>query len=306
MIQNAASSVDEGSSIRDLSFDLGSVMGVTDDAIKGCDRMRVQDLGVIDDQVLVFGGPYSNLQATEAVLAEVGARGAYAICTGDVVAYCGRPAETVAAIRAAGCPVVAGNCEIQLAQGAADCGCGFEEGSSCDLLSVGWYRFADVQIGSEDRNWMRALPDIITFSHCGARYGVIHGGVTDVARFLWSTSPADAFEVEYRALEAIIGPLDHVISGHSGIPFRRPVGTGEWINAGVVGMPPHDGSCDTAYATLTSGQLSLHRLKYDVGGAVRDMEAAGLTHGYHEALRSGHWPSEDVLPPDLRLSLASG
>lgn len=266
----------------------------------------MQDLGVIDDPILVFGGPYSNLQATEAVLAETRARGAFAICTGDVVAYCGQPAETVAAIRAAGCAVVAGNCEIQLAEGAADCGCGFEEGSTCDLLSVGWYQFADAQIGVADRDWMRALPDIITFSHCGARYGVIHGGVTDVARFLWSTSPAEALEAELRALEAIAGSIDHVLAGHSGIPFRRPVGRGEWINAGVVGMPPHDGRSETAFATLTQGRIGLHRLEYDVSGAVSDMEAAGLTHGYHRALRSGHWPSEDVLPPDLRLSLASG
>ncbi|GGX46525.1 hypothetical protein GCM10007385_12640 [Tateyamaria omphalii] len=153
---------------------------------------------------------------------------------------------------------------------------------------------------------MRALPDIVTFSHCGARYGVIHGGVTDVARFLWSTSPADVFELECQALEAIVGPVDHVIAGHSGIPFRRAVGRGEWINAGVVGMPPHDGNADTAFAVLTSGQLSLHRLTYDVGGAIADMEAAGLTQGYHKALRSGYWPSEDVLPPDLRSSLAKG
>ena len=281
-------------------------MGVSDDAIKGCDRMRVQDLGVIDDPVLVFGGPYSNLQATEAVLADARARGAFAICTGDVVAYCARPAETVAAIRAAGCAVVAGNCEIQLAEGAADCGCGFEEGSTCDLLSVGWYQFADAQISVADRDWMRALPDIITFSHCGARYGVIHGGVADVARFLWSTSPAEALEAELRALEAIAGSIDHVLAGHSGIPFRRPVGRGEWINAGVVGMPPHDGRPETAFATLTQGRIGLHRLEYDVSSAVSDMEAAGLTQGYHRALGSGYWPSEDVLPPDLRLSLASG
>lgn len=306
MIQNAASSVDEGSSIRDLSFDLGSVMGVADDAIKGCDRMRVQDLGVIDGQVLVFGGPYSNLQATEAVLAEVLARGAYAICTGDVVAYCGRPAETVAAIRAAGCPVIAGNCEIQLAQRATDCGCGFEEGSACDLLSDGWYQFADRQITDQDRNWMRNLPDIITFVQWGVRYGVIHGGVRDVARFLWSTSPENAFDAEHLALEAIVGRVDHVIAGHSGIPFKRRVNHGEWTNAGVIGMPPHDGSRNTAFMTLEAGQVSLHRLSYDVDAAVRDMEAVGLTQGYHTALRTGHWPSEDVLPSDLRLSLANG
>jgi len=30
------------------------------------------------------------------------------------------------------------------------------------------------------------------------------------------------------------------------------------------------------------------------------MEKAGLIQGYQEALRRGHWPSEDVLPVSLR------
>lgn len=30
------------------------------------------------------------------------------------------------------------------------------------------------------------------------------------------------------------------------------------------------------------------------------MVAAGLTQGYDAALLSGYWPSEEVLPPDLR------
>ena len=45
-----------------------------------------------DGPLLVFGGPYSNLQATRAVLDEAARRGIPAervICTGDVVAYGG-------------------------------------------------------------------------------------------------------------------------------------------------------------------------------------------------------------------------
>lgn len=268
--------------------------------------MRIQDLGQIEGPILIFGGPYSNLQATQAVLTEADARGAFAICTGDVVAYCARPIETVDAIRTAGCPVVAGNCEIQLAEGAQDCGCGFEQGSACDVLSVGWYGYANARVGQTDRTWMAGLPDILTFTHGGARYGVIHGGVTDVARFLWSTSPEAEFDAEWDALEAITGPVDRILAGHSGIPFQKELRRGRWINAGVVGMPPHNGSSQTAFAVITGNAVSLQRLNYDVQGAVSDMESAGLIHGYNTALRSGYWPSEDVLPPDLRLSLASG
>ena len=43
----------------------------------------------VDGPTLVFGGPYSNLQATRAVLAEAARRGIphqRVVCTGDVVA----------------------------------------------------------------------------------------------------------------------------------------------------------------------------------------------------------------------------
>lgn len=269
--------------------------------------MQHKDIGDLGGPVLIFGGPYSNLQATDAVLARAGELGATCICTGDVVAYCARPAETVAAIRAAGCAVVAGNCEVQLAQGAADCGCGFEEGSACDLLSAGWYGFASARIGADDRAWMAGLPDVITFTHAGKRAAVIHGGVSDVARFLWSTSDAAVFEGEWDLLEAQIGPVDHVWAGHSGIPFQRDLRRGAWINAGVIGMPPHDGGAQTRFAVLDGERVQIHVLDYDAKAAAADMRAAGLPSGYTRALTTGYWPSEDVLPADLRVSaLLSG
>ncbi|WP_420012183.1 metallophosphoesterase family protein [Tateyamaria sp.] len=268
--------------------------------------MRHKDLGVLTGPVLIFGGPYSNVQATRAVLAEAEARGAVPLCTGDVVAYCGAPVQTVAAIRASACAIVAGNCERQLAAGAPDCGCGFDAGSTCDLLSVGWFRFADAAIGADDRAWMRALPDVLTFSQAEARYAVIHGGVSDVARFLWSESPDTEFEAEWDLLEAAIGPVDHVVAGHSGIPFVRELRRGRWINAGVIGMPAHDGRMATRFAILEKGAVTVHDLDYDAQGAVADMQAAGLTQGYDRALLTGYWPSEEVLPLDLRRPVDSG
>ena len=229
------------------------------------------------------------------------------ICTGDVVAYCADPVGCIDEIRRAGVPVVAGNCEAQLAAGAPDCGCGFDEGSACDLLSAGWYGYAATRVSEADKDWMGGLPDIISFSHQGARYAVIHGGVTAVARFIWPTSPQTVFDEEWKAIEAVIGQVDHVIAGHSGVPFVRDMVQGRWINAGVIGMPPHDGRQQTRYAVLDGGEVQIHRLSYDVSGALTAMAAAGLTQGYDAGLRSGYWPSEDVLPPDLRMpSLASG
>lgn len=270
--------------------------------------MKITDLRAFDAPVLLFGGPYSNLQATQAVFDradQMGIPPARRICTGDVVAYCGAPAETIAEMQVRGGAVVAGNCEKQLAARAADCGCGFDEGTTCDVLSIGWYGFADGQMTEADRAWMADAPDIVVFSHHSRRVAVIHGGVTDIARFIWSTSPEVVFHEELTALRSLVGSVDMVIAGHSGIPFVRQVGGVEWINAGVIGMPPNDGARDTRFVILENGKARIEALTYDWPVAQSGMRAVGLTHGYDRALESGYWPSEDVLPPELRRASAS-
>ncbi|MFY0659997.1 MAG: metallophosphoesterase family protein [Shimia sp.] len=272
--------------------------------------MRHQDLGELAGPVLLFGGPYSNLQATEVVLAQAEALDVptgHVICTGDVVAYCAQPAETVAAVRAAQAVVVAGNCEKQLAANALDCGCGFEAGTTCDLLSAGWYAHANAEVDAEARCWMAGLPDVVTFQQGRVRVAVIHGGVTDVARFVFSVSPEAVFVEEIAALEALVGPVDVVIAGHSGIAFQRQVGGATWVNAGAIGMPEHDGRQETRFVVLCDGCAEIKALSYDAEAAQAAMQASGLTQGYDRALLSGYWPSVDVLPQALRLpSLAKG
>lgn len=272
--------------------------------------MKIADLGVLDAALGLFGGPYSNGQATEAFFKAAALHGVppeAAICTGDVVAYCGNPHKTIDLIRASGCTVVAGNCERQLAAGALDCGCGFEVGTACDLLSAGWFSYANTQVSDAERRWMESVPDIAVFTHRGERYAVIHGGITDISRFLWPTSADQMFEEEIAALRQAVGEVQNVIAGHAGIPFLREVAGVRWINAGAIGMPPNDGRQLTRYAVLDGGDVRFHQLHYDVAGAVADMRTAGLTQGYERALLTGYWPSEDVLLPDLRrLSFANG
>jgi len=285
-------------------------MGADRPAIKGAGVMQVRDLGELDGPLLIFGGPYSNLQAMQALIVEAERRGIAPermICTGDVVAYCAQPAETVAAIRELGCAVVAGNCERQLAARSGDCGCGFEAGTLCDRLSAGWYAQADAAISDDARDWMAALPDMITFTHDERRHAVIHGGTRDISRFLWPVSHHDEFIEEIDYIQSFVGGISCVLAGHCGLAFTRRIGPVDWVNAGAVGMPPNDGRSETAFATLEAGRATPHRLHYDYEGAKAAMRAAGLTQGYHTALGAGYWPSEEVLPPALRrAAVASG
>lgn len=271
--------------------------------------MRIADLGEMQGPVLIFGGPYSNLQATQALFERaefLGIAPSRMICTGDVVAYCAEPAETVALIRGAGCVVLAGNCERQLAQNAMDCGCGFDAGTDCDLLSAGWFGHADRSVGADARRWMDDLPDLILFTHAGRRIAVIHGGLSDTSRFVWAVSDEAIFQEEVSSIQNVAGHIDMIFAGHSGLMFQRRIGTVDWINAGAIGMPPHDGRVETGFAVLDSG-VTFHRLAYDHQAAHAAMRAAGLFQGYDAALLTGYWPSEDVLPPVLRrAACASG
>ncbi|MXU66252.1 metallophosphoesterase family protein [Oceanomicrobium pacificus] len=265
--------------------------------------MQFRNLGRIDGPLCLFGGPYSNLQALAALTGAARAAGVAdgaMICTGDLVAYGADPVAVAERVRDAGWAVAAGNCERQLANGAADCGCGFEEGSQCDLLSKGWYAHASARIGDDLRFWMGDLPDGLVFDHAGRRFAVIHGGADDISRFIWPDAPEPDLLHQFALVEAVTGPVDAIIAGHCGLPFKRQLGQRSWINPGVIGMPPHDGDPRTAFAIVQNGRVQMHRLAYDCEGAARAMEAAGLTQGYQTALRSGWWPSEDILPPAFR------
>jgi hypothetical protein len=263
---------------------------------------RVMELAA-DGPLLVFGGPYSNLQATQAILAEAarcGIPSQRVICTGDVVAYGADAAACCDLIMASGIWVIAGNCEENLAAGALDCGCGFEEGTACDLLSRAWYAHANRQMTAAHRAWMAGLPyRLIIRLPDGRSLAVLHGGVRDISRFIFASA-----EHKDLADEIAATGCDGVIAGHCGIPFVRQVGPGVWINAGAIGMPADDGTPRIWFALLTPGKAGLSveilPLQYDHAAAAAAMRAAGLPEGYAAALGSGIWPSCDVLPPAER------
>ena len=257
------------------------------------------DLGVIDGPCLVFGGPYSNLQATEALFEAAHGHGIPAsrmICTGDVVAYCGNPEKTVKLVRTNGIHVIMGNCEESLGFDASDCGCGFVKDSACDVLSQQWYRYASAYLSNNTKRWMRDLPRMISFGMAQRRLTVIHGGISAINRFIFP-----ATEVKIKQAELKLAKTDGVIAGHSGVPFTEIIAGQLWHNAGVVGMPANDGTARVWYSILTpeSNHISIEHipLNYNVAGAVKSMHKYKLPQGYSTALESGVWPSDDVMPP---------
>ncbi|MGH9770242.1 MAG: radical SAM protein [Candidatus Acidiferrales bacterium] len=252
----------------------------------------------VDRPVMVFGGPYSNLEAMMALLAEAMSLGIppeHMICTGDVVAYGADPAATVDLIRATGCHVVMGNCEESLASDADDCGCGFPAGSTCERLSAAWFAHALAELKPDARAWMARLSRRIDIEIADHRLAVIHGGIERINQFIFASTAA-----AIKNQELLRADVDGIIAGHCGLPFTQEVGSRLWHNPGVIGMPADDGTPRAWYSLLIPHEDGLsieHRaIEYDFARAAAKMRRVGLPEEYAAALESGSWPSCDVLP----------
>lgn len=259
------------------------------------------DLGELTAPVLLYGGSYSNLQATEALLAEADRLGIppdHRINTGDIVAYCADAGRVSDLVMTRGGHVVLGNCEESFGAEDDGCGCGFEEGSACDLASRDWVAHANDQLTPAHRACMAARPERIRFRMAGRTFDVTHGGFSLINRFIFQ-SDAEAIAEELALTDA-----DVVIGGHSGLPFVARSGERHWLNAGVIGMPFNDGDVRTGFMVLTPGEsgvsMQFHRLSYDNAGAAAAMDAALMPPGYRDALLSGLWPNMDVMPDAMK------
>jgi len=261
-----------------------------------------RELGVLEGPVLCFGGPYSNAQATEAVLAEARARDIppeRTICTGDVVAYGGQPQETVDLIRGSGVHVVMGNCEESLGFNATDCNCGFEEGSDCALWSEAWFAKAAMALNEDALAWMRELPRQIRFELQGRRFAVIHGGAEDISEYIFASTPGETKSHGFRQLDRD-GSVDGVIAGHSGLPFTELLGHRLWLNAGAIGIPANDGTPRGWFSVLTPAaggiDITLYPLDYDYPAAARALRTQNPGLPYAKTMEDGLWPNMAVMP----------
>ena len=270
---------------------------------------KVFNLGKIETPLLIFGGCYSNLQATQAIKLWADKNNFEAqqcICTGDIVAYCGNPYETVELIRDWGVHCIQGNVEQSLATKADDCGCGFEEGTVCDTLSRGWYPFADNAVTQIQRDWFVDLPEQLKFTVADQSVQVVHGAASDVSRFMFASQAESDFIDELQIIDTTQNTkTDIVIAGHSGLPFTKQITTKnntdkQWHNSGALGMPANDGTQEVWFSVLeiVDNEITFihHRLEYDVESAHQQMLKNKLMQGYHQSLKTGLWPSMDVLP----------
>lgn len=251
-------------------------------------------------KMIVFGGPYSNLEALKAMQSYCVAENIHPdqiICTGDIVAYCADPLACIKLIKDWGIHCIAGNVELNLRDESEECGCNFSEGSRCDLFSKQWYPFAKSKMTEESLEYILGLPEFIRFDYHDKKAFVLHGSINNTSEFIFGSSPK---EVKMRNF--VESKSDFIIAGHCGIPFNEKIDSKIWLNAGVIGMPANDANPATWFVEISHPNSEIvmehKRLQYDYHLAAEKMKENGLPASYATSLMNGIWDNCEILPEE--------
>jgi len=258
----------------------------------------IKHIGNLSGKVLLFGGVYSNLQALEKMKHIAESENILpenCICTGDIVGYCAQPEETVKLFQQWGAQSIAGNVELQLRTGAADCGCDFRKGSRCDGFSQLWYPYAQSQLSENTLDFMATLPHHLQFEYAHKRVMVVHGSYFNTSDFIFKSTPWETKQSNFDEIQC-----DVIIGGHCGLPFSDSNNDLLWLNPGVIGMPANDGSPKVWYAILEDADDTLtfthQHFDYDHTLASQLMHQANLPEAYAKTLLTGIWDNTEILP----------
>lgn len=207
---------------------------------------------------------HGNLPALRAVFAEAKRLGCRRFLSlGDVVGYYAQPGECIDMLRAHDVVNIMGNHDHYMVEGL---GCPRSRMVS-DIM-----QFQRCIVTADQVDWLaQSLPSL--------REGdiqFVHGGPEDpLDQYLYRVSPA-MLPADVRGL----------FSGHTHVQVLADFDGRFYCNPGAVGQP-RDGDARAAFAVLDAGEVSLHRVAYDIDETAAVMKTAGFPAHYAECLRIG-------------------
>ena len=231
----------------------------------------------------IFSDIHSNLEALEAVLADIEALNIPGkLCLGDVVGYNANPAECVEKIRALGLPVIQGNHDAMVAEENEAVLYEFNPVARQGLL------YSRRQLSKEQKMWLQQLPLVYRSDEFGAVHASL--SVPELWEYVLSTMEAHAhFMAQDRPV---------FFCGHSHFPAvftrhrrRNSVEMMEprpdelelnpeydyLINVGSVGQPrDNDSRACYGILDLQKRTFEYRRVTYDVEKAANKVLQAGL------------------------------
>ncbi len=251
------------------------------------------------ERIALFGGVYSNHLALAALLEDAPRRGASQIyCLGDLGAFGPHPDRVFPLLREAKIAVVQGNYDNSIGHNLADCQCGYTDAKDNYFARLSYeYTFANT--ASENKIWMRDLPNELRLKLNGVRILLCHGSPRKTNEFLWETTTSQAF-LEHLC-EAYAA--DVIVGTHTGLHWHRALPGGRhFINCGAIGRPANDGRTCVWYALLSVSEkagveVEFVPLQYDHSQLAAEMRSENLPQEFIATIESGWWTTcLEVLP----------
>ena len=224
---------------------------------------------------------HGNVPALDAVLAELDREGVDRIvCLGDV-AVGPQPRESLARVRAVGCPVVLGNWDAAFIDGMpAEAPAGDETSQVVHEIHRWWSE----QLDDDDRAFLRTFEPSLELQFDGTTALLYHGSPRSYDDWIFATTADDD-------LAAMFSPERQslLVGGHTHLQLLRRWGGSTLVNPGSVGLPflrwwPERVRIApwAEYAVVTADAEQLHvdlrRTRFDVGAFLRMSRTSGMPH----------------------------
>jgi hypothetical protein len=250
--------------------------------------------------IAVCGGVYSNPYALAAFAADARARGAERLyCLGDLGGYGAEPDAVWPLLVRNNIECVAGNYDVAISQGAADCGCGYSDPRDREYAQI-MYDFTVAHTSPEYATWMSGLPTEHRDSLGNCDVHFVHGSPAGLNDFWWESLPDRSHAARIAASGARV-----IFCTHSGLPWIRRFDETLVTNVGVIGRPPNDGRRHVRYALarLSAGRAAAQivTLGYDWRAQASAMRRARLPEPFIHTTEEGWWTTcLEVLPAEER------
>jgi predicted phosphodiesterase len=216
-------------------------------------------------------------------------------CLGDLGGYGAEPEAIWGLITGNSVICVAGNYDVAIAAGGADCGCGYQDPRDQEYAQA-MYDYTLSHTSAAFAAWMGTLPTERREQIGGCDVHFVHGSTIGLNDFWWESLP----EAEHRRRAEASG-ADLIMCTHSGLPWTRQIAGSLVVNVGVLGRPPNDGRTAVRYAIadLDGGhaRVQIVELAYDWRAQAAALLRAGLPEEFAYTCRTGWWTTcLEILP----------
>ncbi len=240
-------------------------------------------------RIALLGGLYSNYLALDAALTDARARGAEAICClGDLGGFGPHCDRVFPLLREGRVVCIQGNYDAAVAQGSADCGCGYTDPRDNHFARIS-YEYTVRNTSADNRRWLGTLPAMGRVALGDYRLLLCHGSPRQINEFLWDTTTPNGLLEKFCHDHG----SDVLCFTHTGLKWQRMLPSGRHaVNVGALGRPENDGTSRVWYTMLTADPelaVDFVPVHYDHEALAREITRERLPEEFVETIRTGWW-----------------